>query len=63
MSIFDHLQLQEIDDSSANKSGTSDPDDEIRLNEQLDENSLDAYWDKVVNDIHKDPQWFTFDDG
>lgn len=63
MSIFNHLQLQEIDGSYSSKDGgTSQSDDEIRLNEQVDESSLDAYWDKVVKDIHKDPEWFTFTD-
>lgn len=63
MSIFNRLQLQEIDDLSSNKKGgSSQSEDEIRLDEQIDENSLDSYWDKVINDIHKDPEWFTFSD-
>ena len=37
-------------------------DDDIILSEQLDEGSLEKFWDQVVQDIHRDPEWFSFAD-
>jgi hypothetical protein len=36
-------------------------DDSIGLDDQIDEDSLEKYWDQVVADLHEDPNWFTFD--
>ena len=35
-------------------------DELFSLDEQLDEDSLELYWEKVVNDIHADPEWYNF---
>ncbi len=64
MSLLNYLQFQPIDPSS-------DEDEipvahqqrqDINLNEQLDEASLEMFWNHVVEDIHDDPEWFTFSD-
>ena len=62
MSLLNYLQFQEIDSSSEDIPEEHCHQDEIVLNEQIDENSLETYWEKVVEDIHKDPDWFTFTD-
>ncbi|HPF31312.1 MAG TPA: hypothetical protein PLO25_03340 [Candidatus Saccharibacteria bacterium] len=63
MSIFKRSKKSEIDEYYFDKkSSSSKSDDEIRLDEQIDEGSLDSFWDNVVKDIHKDPEWFTFSD-
>ena len=36
--------------------------DEIVLDDDIDETKLESYWDHVVQDIHQDPDWFTFTD-
>lgn len=62
MSLLNNLQLQQIDDSADDLSrGQSVDGDDILLNEAVDENELDSYWSQVVQDIHEDPDWFTFD--
>ena len=62
MSLIDNLQLQEIDDSADELSrGQSVVDDDIVLSDQIDEAALEGYWDKVVEDIHKDTDHLTFD--
>lgn len=64
MSLLDYLQFQEIDDESSDDIADEHRfhDDDIELDEQVDEESLDEFWDKVVRDIHEDPEWFTFAD-
>lgn len=62
MSLINNLQLQEIDDSNDDISSGFTPDgDDINLGEQIDEDNLEQYWNKVVQDIHDDPTWFNFD--
>ena len=62
MSLLNNLQLQQIDDSADDlSSGWAVPDDDITLNDPVDENELETYWDQVVDDNHQDPDWFTFD--
>lgn len=63
MSLLNNLQLQAIDDTDDDdiSVGFSPDGDDINLNEQIDENNLEQYWDKVVEDIHEDPTWFSFD--
>ncbi|NTW61091.1 hypothetical protein HGB24_00140 [Candidatus Saccharibacteria bacterium] len=60
MSLLDYLQLQEIDSLPEEIESSRTDDDEIELNDQVDELSLEAFWDKVVKDIHEDPDWFNF---
>ncbi len=62
MSLLDSLQLQQIDDSTDDLSQARFlPDDDITLGDQIDEGALENYWEQVVDDIHKDPDWFSFD--
>lgn len=62
MSLINNLQLQEIDDLPDDMSSSlSNSDDEINLREPIDEGKLEQFWDQVVEDVHKDPDWFTFD--
>jgi len=62
MSELNYLQFQPIDPSSDDIAYEHRRQDEIVLGDDIDENSLELYWDKVVQDIHQDPDWFTFDD-
>lgn len=62
MSLLNYLQPQKIDDSADEFYDGRMTDDRIELNDQIDEDSLERFWDKVVDDIHKDPDWFMFDD-
>jgi len=62
MSELNYLQFQPIDSSSDDTFNTQQKDEDIILDEQIDENSLENYWEEVVQDIHKDPDWFTFAD-
>lgn len=64
MPLLNYLQFQPIDPSS-------DSDEipvehrqrqDIDLTEQIDEVSLETFWNHVVEDIHQDPEWFTFSD-
>lgn len=62
MSLLNYLQFQPIDSSSDNddiSKGHRQRQD-IDLNEQINEPELEAFWDKVVQDIHEDPEWFSF---
>ncbi|MEI7689971.1 MAG: hypothetical protein WCI79_03340 [Candidatus Saccharibacteria bacterium] len=61
MSLLNYLQPQKIDDSADDFYDGRMADDSIALDEQIDEASLENFWDKVVADIHADPEWFTFD--
>ncbi len=64
MSLLNYLQPQKIDeltDEFYDRCTTEDKDDKIDLNDQIDESSLEKFWDKVVEDIHEDPEWFNFD--
>lgn len=60
MSLLNHLQFQEIDSSFDDIPDEHSLQDDIILDDQFDEDSLEHYWDQVVNDIHDDPEWFTF---
>lgn len=62
MSELNYLQFQPIDPSSDDALNGQQKDEDIVLDEQIDENSLENYWEEVVQDIHKDPDWFTFAD-
>lgn len=62
MSELDYLQLQPIGSSSDDISDEHRKQDEIILKEEIDEDNLENYWNQVVEDIHEDPDWFTFTD-
>jgi len=62
MSLLNYLQFQPID-SESDQDEISDEHklrQEIVLEEQIDEEELDQFWTKVEEDIHEDPEWFTF---
>lgn len=61
MSELSYLEFQPIDASSDDISEQHRHQDEIVLSEDLDESLLEKYWEQVVDDIHQDPDWFTFD--
>ena len=61
MSLLNYLQFQKIDSSVDDISEEHLPQDDINLNEPVDETSLEKFWDQVVQDIHEDPEWFSFD--
>jgi len=61
MSELNYLEFQPIDASSDDISEQHRHQDEIVLSEDLDESLLEKYWEQVVDDIHQDPDWFTFD--
>ncbi|MCX6728812.1 MAG: hypothetical protein NTV39_03520 [Candidatus Saccharibacteria bacterium] len=62
MSELNYLQFQPIDSSSDDLPEEHRHQDEIVLDDGIDEEQLDHYWDEVVQDIHQDPDWFTFTD-
>jgi len=62
MSELNYLQFQEIDSSSDDMSDEHRYQDKIVLDDGIDENSLESYWEKVVQDIHQDSDWFSFSD-
>jgi len=61
MSELNYLEFQRIDASSDDMSDSHRSQDNIILGD-IDEKSLESYWEKVVQDIHQDPDWFTFSD-
>ena len=64
MSLLTYLQFQPIDPSSDADEIPAEHQQrqDIDLNEQIDEANLEAFWNHVVDDIHEDPEWFTFSD-
>lgn len=66
MSLLKYLKLQPVE---PNDDGTSSSplddyaqDEVIDLNDDLDEQALDAAWNNIVKDIEQDPEWFRFSD-
>lgn len=62
MTLLNHLEFQPIDAESDQDEITSNhqPEEVIDLNRDESEEELDAFWDGVVSDIHKDPTWYDF---
>jgi len=60
MSLLNYLEFQPIDRLNEIPDAHKSQDD-ISLDEQIDEASLEKFWDQVVSDIHEDPEWFSFD--
>jgi len=60
MSLLKYLQFQPIDRLNEIPDEHKSQDD-ILLDEPVDETSLEQFWEKVVQDIHEDPEWFSFD--
>lgn len=59
MSLLNYLQFQEIDATSDEMPDQHRVQDDILLDD-IDEQSLEDFWDQVVQDIHNDPDWFSF---
>jgi hypothetical protein len=63
MSELKYLQFQPIDPASdADEDDSHKTPVQIDLNENDDEDQLEQFWEKVEEDIHQDPEWFTFAD-
>ncbi len=64
MSLLNYLQFQPIDPDSDKDEINEDHQfhQEIDLRYDIDESDLEDFWNKVVNDIHNDPEWFNFSD-
>ena len=62
MSLLNYLRFQEIDSSKEDIPDQHRQQDDIMLDEPFDEGSLENFWEQVVQDIHKDPDWFSFTD-
>ena len=59
MSFLNHLEFQQIDRFTEIPVEHSSSD-YIDLTEPVDDMVLEKFWDKVVHDIHEDPEWFSF---
>jgi len=64
MSLLNYLQFQPIDPASDKDEIPVEHqvNEEIDLKEQIDEGHLEEFWNQVVQDIHEDPEWFSFSD-
>lgn len=64
MSLLNYLQFQPIDPDSDKDEINEDHQlhQEIDLKDDIDEANLEDFWNKVVADIHNDPEWFNFSD-
>ncbi len=64
MSLLNYLQFQPIDPDSDKDEINEDHQlhQEIDLKDDIDEANLEDFWNKVVTDIHNDPEWFNFSD-
>lgn len=62
MSIYKFLQLQPVDprdDGTTSALDQFDPDETFDLKHDIDEQTLDNAWDKVIKDLEKDPLTFS----
>lgn len=65
MSIFNYLQLQPVDpkdDGTVSDLDLYDQDETIDLNADIDEQVLEATWERVIEDLDHDPNKLTFSD-
>ncbi len=60
MTLLNHLIFQPIDTDADDIPVNHQHEEDINLNDQVDEAELEHYWDRVVDDLHQDPEWFTF---
>jgi hypothetical protein len=61
MSLLNCLEFQSIGSNDNVPAGHGRNSDDIDLDEEIDEDTLNAKWDMIIDDVRKDPQWFTFD--
>lgn len=65
MSIFNYLQLQPVDpkdDGTVSDLDQYDQDETIDLSADIDEQVLEATWERVIEDLDHDPNKLTFSD-
>ncbi len=65
MPIFNYLQLQPVDpkdDGTVSDLDAFEPDETIDLNEDIDEQKLEEFWQAAVKDLESDPEKITFSD-
>lgn len=64
MSLLKYLQFQPIDPASDQDEINDEHQirKDIDLEEQIDEGKLEQFWNKVEDDIQKDPDWIHFSD-
>lgn len=60
MRIFHKLQPQEIENEPDKLVRAKEMSESFNLKEPVDEESLEAFWNQVEDDIQKDPDWFKF---
>jgi len=63
MSILPYLQLQPVDpqdDGSLSDLDAYDQDETIDLQQDIDEQTLDESWDRIVKDLESDPEPLNF---
>ena len=60
MRIFSKLQPQEINNDNEKLTRGLKMTEQFDLKEPVDEDSLEAFWDQVEQDIQSDPEWFNF---
>ncbi len=60
MSLLNYLQFQKIDDADDEIPPKHRVLEKLNLKEEIDEETLEKFWDQVVDDIRHDPDWFTF---
>lgn len=61
MSLLNCLEFQTIDSADDIPNIHRRNADDIVLDDELDGQSLDAKWDRIIDDVRKDPLWFSFD--
>lgn len=64
--LHHHVQFEKIDplgDGLDDDIAAERREEVITLEDHPDETALEKYWQFVEEDIHKDPEWFTFADG
>lgn len=64
MSLFNYLQLQEVEPEDADSVLDYFERDEMTLDDTIDGEALDASWASIVESAQHDPTWqsFTSDD-
>jgi hypothetical protein len=63
MSIYKYLQLQPVDpqdDGTTSTLDEYDQDETIDLNSDIDEQTLDAAWNRIEEDFKADPEKLNF---
>lgn len=59
MTLLNNLQMQPIDSDLPDDDDNA-ANDSISLDGDVDERELETFWNRVVEDVEHDPDWFTF---